>query len=177
MISAVWEKLPTTNKGEITGKNGRKRAVLERERSHARRRKNSIWTTRSHPIKMIRTFLLLAFVIIGEAFHLKLTGLSSYRKEVTQLQAFNLPKTLATAVIGGMLAFGGPLSVLADAVPVVGTSAPEFSLPSNAGGPISLQDLKGKWTVLYFYPVRCHFPHCNMQMNPALSDLLIVCEG
>eukprot|EP01039_Chlorochromonas_danica_P009410 gene9410-10394_t len=101
---------------------------------------------------MIRTLLLLAFVIIGEAFHLKLTGLSSYRKEVTQLQAFNLPKALATAAVGGMLAIGGPLSVLADAIPVVGTSAPEFSLPSNAGGPISLGDLKGKWTVLYFYP-------------------------
>ena len=32
--------------------------------------------------------------------------------------------------------------------------APSFVLPSNRDKPISLEDLKGKWTVLYFYPVR-----------------------
>ena len=35
-----------------------------------------------------------------------------------------------------------------------GTSAPEFTLPSNTGKSISLKDLAGKRTVLYFYPVR-----------------------
>lgn len=42
----------------------------------------------------------------------------------------------------------------ADAIPLVGSAAPDFKLPSNAGKDISLQDLKGKTTVLYFYPVR-----------------------
>jgi len=42
--------------------------------------------------------------------------------------------------------------VLADAIPAVGTPAPAFSLPSNAGTDIKLDDLKGKWTVLYTYP-------------------------
>jgi len=37
-------------------------------------------------------------------------------------------------------------------VPIVGATAPDFSLPSNTGKDISLADLKGKWTVLYFYP-------------------------
>lgn len=40
----------------------------------------------------------------------------------------------------------------ADAIPILGSPAPAFSLPSNAGKAISLDDLKGKRTVLYFYP-------------------------
>jgi len=41
----------------------------------------------------------------------------------------------------------------ADAIPLIGTNAPDFTLQSNAGKSISLNDLKGKRTVLYFYPV------------------------
>jgi peroxiredoxin Q/BCP len=37
-------------------------------------------------------------------------------------------------------------------VPQVGQQAPEFSLPSQEGGPVSLKDYRGKWVVLYFYP-------------------------
>lgn len=33
-----------------------------------------------------------------------------------------------------------------------GDKAPEFSLPSQEGSPISLQQYHGKWVVLYFYP-------------------------
>ena len=36
--------------------------------------------------------------------------------------------------------------------PAVGTKAPEFSLPSHEGKPISLDQFHGKWVVLYFYP-------------------------
>ncbi len=36
--------------------------------------------------------------------------------------------------------------------PEVGQMAPDFSLPSVEGGPVSLKDYKGKWVVLYFYP-------------------------
>ena len=38
------------------------------------------------------------------------------------------------------------------AQPAVGTAAPEFSLTSNDGSPVSLKDYQGKWVVLYFYP-------------------------
>ena len=59
-----------------------------------------------------------------------------------------LQKTIAVVAIATSLA--GP--VLADAIPLVGADAPNFVLPSNSGKDIQLSDLKGKWTVLYFYP-------------------------
>ena len=40
----------------------------------------------------------------------------------------------------------------ADSIPAIGAPAPDFTLPSNAGKDISLKDLAGKRTVLYFYP-------------------------
>lgn len=36
--------------------------------------------------------------------------------------------------------------------PAEGTIAPDFTLTSNEGKPVSLKDYKGKWVVLYFYP-------------------------
>jgi peroxiredoxin Q/BCP len=36
--------------------------------------------------------------------------------------------------------------------PAYGTSAPDFTLNSQDGKPLSLRDLRGKWVVLYFYP-------------------------
>jgi len=40
----------------------------------------------------------------------------------------------------------------AGTAPEVGTVAPDFSLPSQDGTPVSLKDYHGKWIVLYFYP-------------------------
>jgi thioredoxin-dependent peroxiredoxin len=39
-----------------------------------------------------------------------------------------------------------------DTMPQVGQTAPAFTLPSQEGTPISLDQYKGKWVVLYFYP-------------------------
>jgi thioredoxin-dependent peroxiredoxin len=36
--------------------------------------------------------------------------------------------------------------------PSSGTPAPDFTLNSQDGQPLSLRDLRGKWVVLYFYP-------------------------
>jgi len=36
--------------------------------------------------------------------------------------------------------------------PSSGTPAPDFTLNSQDGRPLSLRDLRGKWVVLYFYP-------------------------
>ncbi len=37
-------------------------------------------------------------------------------------------------------------------VPAVGAPAPTFKLVNNEGKEVSLNDFKGKWVVLYFYP-------------------------
>jgi peroxiredoxin Q/BCP len=42
--------------------------------------------------------------------------------------------------------------VFAASAPAVGTAAPEFTLNSQEGTPVSLKDYHGKWVVLYFYP-------------------------
>jgi peroxiredoxin Q/BCP len=44
------------------------------------------------------------------------------------------------------------LMVLAASTPSVGSLAPEFTLTSQEGTPVSLKDYHGKWVVLYFYP-------------------------
>jgi peroxiredoxin Q/BCP len=36
--------------------------------------------------------------------------------------------------------------------PSLGSAAPDFTLPSQEGTPVRLQDYRGKWVVLYFYP-------------------------
>ncbi len=41
---------------------------------------------------------------------------------------------------------------VAGTTPQAGTMAPEFTLPSQDGTPVSLKDYRGKWVVLYFYP-------------------------
>jgi len=38
------------------------------------------------------------------------------------------------------------------ATPGIGDMAPAFTLPDQAGKPVSLADYRGKWVVLYFYP-------------------------
>jgi len=36
--------------------------------------------------------------------------------------------------------------------PSEGSTAPDFTLPSQDGTPFSLKGYRGKWDVLYFYP-------------------------
>jgi thioredoxin-dependent peroxiredoxin len=39
-----------------------------------------------------------------------------------------------------------------DKTPAIGSAAPDFTLNSQEGKPVSLHDFKGRWVVLYFYP-------------------------
>jgi thioredoxin-dependent peroxiredoxin len=55
--------------------------------------------------------------------------------------------SLATATFALALS-----SVFAAEAPQVGQAAPDFSLPSQEGAPVSLKQFHGKWVVLYFYP-------------------------
>src|ERR1700723_4348029 len=58
------------------------------------------------------------------------------------------------AVIGLVVVLAGyTLTRGADSKsPAVGAAAPDFTLTSQDGTPVSLHDFKGKWVVLYFYP-------------------------
>lgn len=55
--------------------------------------------------------------------------------------------------------------------PVLNEPAPEFVLPTNTGdGDISLQDYRGQWVVLYFYP-RDFTSGCTLEARRFQQDL------
>lgn len=54
--------------------------------------------------------------------------------------------------------------------PPLGAAAPSFSLPSDQGTEVSLQDLRGKWVVLYFYP-KDFTSGCTLQAQAFQRDL------
>jgi peroxiredoxin Q/BCP len=54
-------------------------------------------------------------------------------------------------------------------IPAVGTMAPDFTLPSQEGTPISLHSLRGKWVVLYFYP-KDQTPGCTIEAHAFQRD-------
>jgi len=58
----------------------------------------------------------------------------------------------------------------ADAVPQVGQAAPDFTLPSQDGSPVSLKEFLGKWVVLYFYP-KDNTPGCTVEAHNFQQDL------
>ncbi len=51
----------------------------------------------------------------------------------------------------GLLLLATGLALAADP-PATGDKAPALSLPSQDGSPVSLEQNRGKWVVLYFYP-------------------------
>jgi len=59
---------------------------------------------------------------------------------------------IAVVVIGlGVFAVRG-FAADESAMPQVGQQAPNFTLNSQEGKPVSLDSFRGKWVVLYFYP-------------------------
>ncbi len=58
----------------------------------------------------------------------------------------------------------------ADAPPAVGTVAPNFTLTSQDGAPVSLNTFRGKWVVLYFYP-KDFTSGCTMEAHNFQRDL------
>ena len=59
---------------------------------------------------------------------------------------------LLAAAVAIVIVGIGLRAALASDVPAVGTEAPDFTLTSQEGKPISLKDFRGQWVVLYFYP-------------------------
>ncbi len=50
------------------------------------------------------------------------------------------------------------------ATPSEGSNAPDFTLPSQEGSPVSLKDYRGTWVVLYFYP-KDQTPGCSREAH------------
>ena len=50
------------------------------------------------------------------------------------------------------------------ATPSPGSTAPGFTLPSQEGASVSLQDYRGSWVVLYFYP-KDQTPGCTREAH------------
>jgi thioredoxin-dependent peroxiredoxin len=76
---------------------------------------------------------------------------------------------LVIAAIAGVLAVRSARAA-DDAMPAVGQQAPDFSLPSQEGTPVSLDQYRGKWVVLYFYP-KDMTSGCTMEAHKFQADL------
>ncbi len=63
---------------------------------------------------------------------------------------------IVTGLFAPALVFAAAIAVVpiarAAELPEAGTKAPDFTLKSQEGTPVSLKDYHGKWVVLYFYP-------------------------
>ena len=73
---------------------------------------------------------------------------------------------IAVALVGAVSAFAAD----APAAPAVGAPAPDFHLTSNEGKPASLEDFRGKWVVLYFYP-KDFTSGCTLEAHNFQRDL------
>jgi peroxiredoxin Q/BCP len=82
---------------------------------------------------------------------------------------------MLTAILG-LLAVIAIVGLLAsrlragDKEPAVGAAAPDFTLNSQDGNPVSLHDFKGKWVVLYFYP-KDQTTGCTIEAHNFQRDL------
>jgi thioredoxin-dependent peroxiredoxin len=77
----------------------------------------------------------------------------------------NISKTISVLLLGTALV---AIGYAAD-MPAVGSKAPDFTLSSQEGKPVSLHDFKGKWVVLYFYP-KDMTPGCTIEAHNFQRD-------
>jgi peroxiredoxin Q/BCP len=91
-------------------------------------------------------------------------GASAMKKIISRRQI-----VMAGAGIGVSM-FGIKLGYSAENVPAVGQVAPDFTLPSEDGTSISLNQFKGKWVVLYFYP-KDGTPGCTIEAHNFQRDI------
>jgi peroxiredoxin Q/BCP len=60
--------------------------------------------------------------------------------------------SIGILLAGVVLYLGARVFAASESIPQVGQTAPTFTLPSQEGTHISLDQYRGKWVVLYFYP-------------------------
>ncbi len=63
-----------------------------------------------------------------------------------------------------------PVLIASAAHPEAGAPAPQFTLKSQDGSPVSLSDFHGKWVVLYFYP-KDFTSGCTLEAHNFQRDL------
>lgn len=61
-------------------------------------------------------------------------------------------------------------SAAAPPPPKAGQVAPGFTLPSQDGSPVSLEQFRGRWVLLYFYP-KDNTPGCTIEAHNFQRDL------
>lgn len=75
---------------------------------------------------------------------------------------------IACAIV--LLGLGYHMARAADKAPEPGTKAPDFTLNSQEGTPVSLHQYKGQWVVLYFYP-KDFTSGCTLEAHNFQRDL------
>ena len=80
--------------------------------------------------------------------------------------------TISILVALAFLIFTGGQTLLRGSgnPPAVGSAAPDFTLPSQDGQPVTLSALRGQWIVLYFYP-KDFTSGCTVQAHNFQRDL------
>jgi thioredoxin-dependent peroxiredoxin len=79
-------------------------------------------------------------------------------------------KKLALSAVIGLGTFVLMAATETQTLPQVGKPAPDFSLTTGDGSQVSLNDYRGKWVVLYFYP-KDFTSGCTMEARNFQRDL------
>jgi thioredoxin-dependent peroxiredoxin len=86
------------------------------------------------------------------------------------LQSLMLDKRMLWGAGAAVLLFGSLFARASGEIPQVGQTAPGFTLPSQDGSPVALNEFRGKWVVLYFYP-KDNTPGCTIEAHNFQRDL------
>src|ERR1700744_5074711 len=78
--------------------------------------------------------------------------------------------SLGLSVVMAVAIIAMPFLYQAEGLATVGSKAPEFSLPSQEDKLVSLDQYKGKWVVLYFYP-KDQTKGCTIEAHNFQRDL------
>src|SRR5437879_12150456 len=73
-------------------------------------------------------------------------------------------------IIAATILLSALSTVMAQNLPQAGAVAPAVNLPANDGMQVSLNDYKGKWVVLYFYP-KDFTSGCTLEAQTFQRDL------
>ena len=74
-----------------------------------------------------------------------------------------------SAALASLTALSPTMAIAADTA-AIGSSAPNFTLPSQEDKQVSLADYRGKWVVLYFYP-KDQTSGCTLEAHDFQRDL------